>query len=200
MKKPKIRELIEAIKALIKGPYTTKFPFKPHIPPKKFRGKPEYSEEGCVGCTACAQVCPVKAIEFSDDLKNTPAKRKIILHYDICIFCGQCQLHCITQEGIKLSNKFALALFDRSQTIETVEKELALCEVCGDAVACKSHLDWLAKKLGPIAYSNPTLFLSRLKELSLVDDNTAEVVKDMTRADRVKILCAACRRKTTLEK
>lgn len=200
MRKPKIRELIEAIKALIKGPYTTKYPFKPHIPPKKFRGKPEYSEENCVGCTACAQVCPVKAIEFSDDLKSAPPKRKNILHYDICIFCGQCQLHCITQEGIKLSNKFALALFDRSQTIETVEKELALCEVCGDAVACKDHLDWLAKKLGPIAYSNPTLFLSRLKELSLVDDNTAEVVKDMTRADRVKILCAACRRKTTLEK
>ena len=200
MKKPKIRELAEAVRALIKGPYTTKFPFKPHIPAKKFRGKPEYSDEGCVGCTACAEVCPSKAIEFSDAPNEDPPKRKFVLHYDICIFCGQCQLHCITQEGIKLSNKFDLALFDRSQAVEKVEKELALCEACGDIVACKSHLDWLAKKLGPIAFSNPTLFLSRLKELTLLDENVAEIVKDLTRADRMKILCVKCRRKTTLEK
>jgi len=200
MRKPKIREIIEAVKSLVTGPYTTKYPFKPHIPPKKFRGKPEFFEEGCVGCTACAQVCPSKAIDFEDNIKNTPPKRKFILHYDICNFCGQCQLYCITQEGIKLSNKFELALFNRSEAVEKVEKELALCEVCGEAAGCKSHLDWLAKKLGPMAYSNPTLFLSRLKELSLADENVTEIVKDLTRADRMKILCAQCRRKTTLEK
>lgn len=200
MKKPKIRELIEAIKSLIKGPYTTKFPYKPHIPPKKFRGKPEFFEDECVGCTACAQVCPSGAIEFFDDLNSSPPKRKFILHYDTCIFCGQCQVNCITEEGIKLSNKFDLALFDRKEAIETVEKELVLCEVCGKPITCRAHLDWLAKKLGPLAFSNPTLFLSRLRELNLVDENITEIVRDLTRADRMKILCAECRRKTTLEK
>jgi len=39
---PKIRELIEAVKALIKGPYTSKFPRSTHEPAKRFRGKPEY--------------------------------------------------------------------------------------------------------------------------------------------------------------
>ena len=200
MRKPKIRELIEAIKALIKGPYTSSFPFKPHIPPKKFRGKPEYFDDGCVGCTACVQVCPSKAIDFRDDTKSNPPTRKFELHYDRCNFCGQCQLNCITQEGVKLSNKFDLALFDRKEAVEKVEKELALCEVCGEPAGCKSHLDWLAKKLGPIAFSNPTLFMSRLKELALLDENIVETVKDLTRADRMKILCASCRRKTTLEK
>ena len=200
MKKPKIRELIEAVKALIKGPYTTKFPYKPHIPPKRFRGKPEFFEDGCVGCGACAEVCPADAIELSDELKDSPPKRKIALYYDICIFCGQCQANCITEEGIKLSNKFDLALFDRSQAVEVVEKELALCEACGEPIACKAHLEWLANKLGPMAFSNPTLFLSRLKELRLVDENIQEIVKDLARADRMKILCAGCRRKTTLEK
>jgi len=200
MRKPKIRELIEAIKSLVKGPYTSHFPYKPHVPPKKFRGKPEYFEDGCVGCTACAQVCPSGAIEFQDDTETVPPKRKFKLRYDVCNFCGQCQLNCITQEGVKLSNKFDLALFDRSKAHEDVEKELMLCEACKEPVACKDHLDWLYKKLGPMAYSTPTLYLSYLKDLSIADENITEMAKDLTRADRMKILCAKCRRSTTLEK
>lgn len=37
MRYPKLRELKEALKALIKGPYTSKFPFKPHVPFERFR-------------------------------------------------------------------------------------------------------------------------------------------------------------------
>jgi hypothetical protein len=54
--------------------------------------------------------------------------------------------------------------------------------------------------LGPLAFSNPTLFIARLKELDLVDENITEIVKDLTRGDRMKILCAKCRRETALEK
>ena len=63
MRYPKIRELIEAIKALIKGPYTSDFPFRPHVQEEKFRGMPEYNEEGCVGCCACSEVCPAKVAD-----------------------------------------------------------------------------------------------------------------------------------------
>ena len=63
MRYPKLRELKEAITALLKGPYTSDYPRKAHQPAKRFRGKPEYSNEGCVGCTACALVCPARAIE-----------------------------------------------------------------------------------------------------------------------------------------
>ncbi|MDP3789351.1 MAG: 4Fe-4S binding protein, partial [Candidatus Omnitrophota bacterium] len=83
MKKPKIREIIEAIKALIKGPYTNGYPFKPHIPHKRFRGMPEYTKEGCIGCTACKYVCPSDAIEFLDSLKTNPPVRKMVLNYDM---------------------------------------------------------------------------------------------------------------------
>ena len=41
MRLPKIRELKEAITALIKGPCTSKFPYAPHEPAKRVRGKPE---------------------------------------------------------------------------------------------------------------------------------------------------------------
>ncbi len=50
MAKPKVRELGEAFRALIKGPYTTKYPFKPPHISKNFRGKPEFNEKDCIGC------------------------------------------------------------------------------------------------------------------------------------------------------
>ena len=110
---------------------------------------------------------------------------------------GKCQAACITQEGIKLSNKFDLALFDRNQAIESVEKELVLCEGCNCVVGAKDHLSWVAKKLGPLAYSSPTSYLSALKELRLAYLGIAKQ-EEMTRQDRIKILCLKCRREITL--
>jgi hypothetical protein len=37
----------------------------------------------------------------------------------------------------------------------TDEKELALCETCGTVITTRAHLDWLAKKLGPMAFIDP---------------------------------------------
>ncbi len=205
VRKPKLRELKEAIKALIKGPCTTKFPFEPHIPAEKFRGKPEYSEEGCIGCTACKEVCPPDAIRVVEEVIDGEPTRRMELHYDECIFCGQCQALCTTKEdtppGIKLGSQFALAVFDRKDAVEKSENlKLALCQSCREVITTENHLKWIAEKLGPLAYSNPTLFLSKLKNLALIPDIERIAKEDLTRSDRIKILCAKCRRKTTLEK
>lgn len=197
MRYPKIRELIEAIKSLISKPYTSGYPFKPHVPEKKFRGKPEYHEDGCVGCVACAEACPSGCIKVIDSADSDKPLRKLELHLDSCIFCGQCQAACITQEGIKLSNKFDLAVFDRNEAIESVEKELVLCEGCGCMVGSKDHLIWVAKKLGPLAYSSPTSYLSALKDLKL-SYLKVEKSENLTRQDRIKTLCPKCRREVTL--
>ena len=197
MRYPKLRELIEAIKSLISRPYTSGYPFKPHVPEKKFRGKPEYHEDECVGCAACAEVCPTQCIKVSDSAGTEKATRRLDLHFDSCIFCGQCQAACITQEGIKLSNKFDLAVFDRKDAVESVEKELVLCEGCGCLVGARDHLVWVARKLGPLAYSSPTSYLSALKDLKLA---YLKIVKptELTRQDRINILCPKCRREITL--
>ena len=199
MRYPKLRELIEAIKALIKGPYTTSFPSKPHVPPERYRGQPKYNEKECVGCGACAEVCTTGCIKIIDDVDSDPPKRKLIINYDSCIFCGQCQAACITKEGIKQTNKMDdLSVFDRKEAVDSVEKELVLCEACGCVVGAKEHLTWVAKKLGPLAYSNPTSYLSSLKELKLAHLKV-EKSDDITRQDRIKILCPKCRREITLE-
>ena len=200
MKLPKARELVEAIKALVTGPYTSKFPKKPHVPYKSFRGQPKYDAEKCVGCLACEQVCPVEAIGHEDVTSGSEAKR-ILFHYtDTCIFCGTCEQACIADnEGIKLSNDWELAFFDRkTESFETIEKELQTCEICGAAIACKDHLKWITERIGELSFSSPTLYYSRLSELGIIDENIASALKDSGRSDRFKILCARCRRETTL--
>ncbi len=197
--KPKIREIIEAVKALIVGPYTDKFPKVTHTPHPNFRGQPKYDDEKCVGCLACVQVCPVEALAYEDSTDTEDPKRELIHYTDTCIFCGQCESACIADnEGIKLSNDWELSFFDRKQASESIHKELQLCEICGDVIACKDHLKWIAERIGELAYSSPTLYLSRLKSLGIVDANIISALKDYGRSDRVKILCSRCRRETTL--
>lgn len=198
MKLPKLRELVEAIKALIKGPYTSKFPITPHVAHPNFRGQPKFNDAKCVGCLGCEQVCPVEAIAHRDITDGDPFR--VMIHYtDTCIFCGECQAACIADgEGIKLSNDWELSFFDRSQAYEQIQKELQLCEVCGQVIACCDHLKWISERIGELSFSNPTLYLSRLKSLGIVDENIISAFKDQGRSDRVKIVCARCRRQTTL--
>jgi len=201
VKLPKIREIIEAVKALIKGPYTSKFPKVPHVPHPNFRGRPRFDEKKCVGCLGCEEVCPVGAIAHKDVISEGSTPMRVMIHYlDTCIFCGQCEAACIAEhEGIKLSNEWELSIFDRkTEGVEKIEKELQLCEICGDVIAAKDHLKWISEKIGELTYSNPTLYLSRLKGLGIIDENITSVLKGNGRSDRVKILCARCRRETTL--
>ena len=200
MKLPKIREIIEAVKAVIVGPYTSKFPKVAHEPHPNFRGQPKYNDKKCVGCLACEEVCPVGALAHKDITDDKENPKRLMIHYtDTCIFCGQCEAACISDhEGIKLSNDWELSFFDRSKAEESIEKELALCEMCASPVACKDHLKWISEKIGELTYSNPTLYLSRLKSLGIIDENIISALKDDGRSDRAKILCARCRRETTL--
>lgn len=130
----------------------------------------------------------------------------MMLHYDECHYCGQCSALCTTRDdtppGVRHTLEFDLAGFDRAGMVSaTEEKELALCEVCGTVITSRAHLKWAAGRLGPLAFSNPTLFVSSLKSMGFAE-GMLETAKDYIylRSDRVKILCAGCRRKATIEK
>ncbi|MFH1848221.1 MAG: 4Fe-4S dicluster domain-containing protein [Candidatus Omnitrophota bacterium] len=203
MKYPKLRELKEAIKALILGPYTSKFPFKPHEPFERFRGKPQFYEEDCTGCGACAQVCPTGAITFTDDTSGGRAVRKLTYKMDMCIFCGQCQANCLTEKGIMQTKEFDLAAIgSRDHLRQDIEKELVLCEDCGCIVGPADQIRWVAKKLGPLAFSNTSVWVFNMRGKSLTDavpEAPSKEESELQRSDRMKVLCPKCRRKVVVK-
>lgn len=206
MRLAKLREIGEAVKALFTGPYTRRYPQVPLVPYRSFRGLPKFNQERCVGCLACVEICPADALAHQDIIED-PAEggkkaKRVLYHFtDTCIFCGQCEAVCIADhEGIKSSKEWDLAFFDRTKAFETIEKELELCEICGTPIACKDHLTWICERVGELSYANPTLYLSLHKQLGIVDQKLLTSIKDQGRADRFKILCARCRRETTLTK
>jgi len=198
MRKPKLRELGEALSVLFKqGPYTSKFPKELTVPPKEFRGKPEFDPDICIGCGACSEVCPSRSIEVIDDIENR--KRILKLHYDICNFCGQCHIHCTTRDGIDYSTEYDLAALSRDDMTVTVEKELAICELCGGVAGTVDHLRWIASRLGSLAYANPSLMLADMTRLEEgADVPPREEGRKTDRDDIFRVLCPACRRKVFL--
>ncbi len=197
MRQPKLRELKEAIKAIFKGPYTIKFPYKPAKVFPNFRGKIVFNEEKCVGCGACVEVCPSKAREITDDKER---KIRRIIHYqEKCIYCGQCVRYCITGEGIKHTPEFDLASLKKEGYRNEIEKDLVLCVSCGEVIAPKDQIVWIAKKVGTLMSTNPTLFLNYYKELGLVYEPKTEIEEIPYRASHLQILCPTCRRKVYLE-
>lgn len=198
MKYPKLRELKEAIRALIKGPYTSKYPFQAHKPFERFRGRPYFHEEYCIGCGACAQVCPARAIDIEDNKE----KRTLTVHWDICIFCGQCQANCPPEKGIVLSQEFDFATTEKREDLKnTVEKEFVLCECCGEPVVPYDQYVWVAKRLGPLVFSNSSLLLHflRLSGLALKEKLSSQKETESSRANRIKILCPSCRREAVIK-
>jgi formate hydrogenlyase subunit 6/NADH:ubiquinone oxidoreductase subunit I len=191
---PKLRELGEAVRAVFSPRFTTRFPAEPCEVPDKFRGKPEFDLDSCIGCGACVNVCPTGiCLEMEDDLEADPPTRRIRLNYYTCIFCGNCQDNCTTVDGIKLSDQWDLAGLDRSKMVETHEFELQMCEKCGAKIGARKHLVWLCEKLGPLAYTNPSLLIA--KSGGLFD---VEVVKkpenvDAEADDFMRILCPKCK-------
>jgi len=167
--------------------------------PETYRGKAEFDLDNCIGCGACVNVCPTDALTQVDDIESDPPQRRITYRYDACIFCGNCQDNCTTEKGIKLSKEWDLATFDRAQTSETHQFELQMCEKCGAIVGPKKHLVWLAEKLGPLAYTNPSILLA--KSADLLNLPAGEVAKEIAEKgeesaqakDFMRILCPKCK-------
>ena len=123
-----------------------------------------------------------------------PPRRTLVQHFDACIMCGQCARYCPTGAGIRMSTDWNTAGFRPEDFEERVEKELVLCEVCGGVVAPAAQLEWLAERLGPVAYANPALALQAGHALGVTGEGVKNPAEEVLRQDRMAIACPACRR------
>ena len=199
MKRPAFlqpRILKQALRAVFSPRFTTRFPQEPHRPGAGFRGRPRFDPDGCIGCGACAQVCPAKCIDVVDDLEATTATRTLIQHLDVCIWCGQCERHCPTGRGIRMSDEYDCVGFEPGDFEERVVKPLLLCENCGVALAPIDQLRWLAARLGPASFANPSLMLAAGRDLGAVGPGVKRIGERTLRGDRLRIQCPKCRRKS----
>ena len=201
MRLPKLRELKEAVIAVFSPRFTTRFPYEPCEVPKKYRGKPEFDLDSCIGCGACVNVCPTEALTMIDDEQADPPVRKITLRCDTCIFCGNCSENCTTTDGINLSNKWDLASLNKDDFIETFDYELQFCEKCGAKIGTKKHLVWLYEKLGPLAYTNPSLLVAKQNELTTKPpelEQQTQAERPVDTSDFMRILCPKCKCQLTI--
>jgi len=199
MRKPKLRELGEAIKAVIHGPYTANFPAEPSPAAEAYRGQGQFDEDECVACGGCARICPANAIDVVDEPELDPPMRTIARHDDRCVFCGQCEVQCLTGKGVHLTTHYELSTLDRATCEVALKKELVLCEMCGAVISTKAHLQWVARKLGAKRFANPTLVLSAEGRLQLVGQESARRPDvPVGRSDILRVLCPKCRRGVVL--
>jgi hydrogenase-4 component H len=191
MRKPKLRELGEAIRAIFLGPFTSKFPFKPSPAAPTYRGKIEFDFDDCILCGACVEVCPANARAQQDDVLKR--MRREIHYQERCIYCGQCVAYCTTKKGIKHTPEYDLAQIKNEDYDNAIEKELIACERCGVVITTRAHLLWIAKRVGELAYANPNLFLVLSQEYG---EEAMPKSADMPpyRSEHLRFLCPACRR------
>ena len=137
-----------------------------------------------------------------DDLEANPPVRRITHRYDTCIFCGNCEAVCTTTTGIQLSRKWDLATLDRNETIEHHEFELQMCEKCGEMIGTKKHLAWLYEKLGPLAYTNPSVLIAKSGELHTRPQDIPPQPKSdrpPDTSDFMRILCPKCKSELNIQ-
>ena len=73
-----------------------------------------------------------------------------------------------------MSTEWDFAGFRPEDFEERIEKELVMCEVCGEVLAPADQLAWLVDRLGAASFANPTLAMFAGVSLGYVEEGQVE--------------------------
>lgn len=135
-----IREGIYTVRSIVKGHIVTlKNLFRPKVTlqypevrwelPEGYRGlpvlpvDPETGKDLCIGCGACARVCPTQLIKV--DAHMGEDKKRVVdaftMNIGLCMFCGMCAEACPV-DALCMSKNYELAEFSRDVLVYDREK------------------------------------------------------------------------------
>jgi formate hydrogenlyase subunit 6/NADH:ubiquinone oxidoreductase subunit I len=119
-----------ALKNLLKGPSTDKYPFGETFVPEKLRGKIKHDPERCIACHMCEHVCAGGAIRLREAKDGSGAD--FVVWHNSCAFCGLCEHYCPTG-AIHLTNDYHTAHLekDKFSYVERTFVKYKPCSVCG---------------------------------------------------------------------
>jgi len=108
--------------------------------PEGFRGDPHVDQDQCIGCSACAHVCPADAIEIEDG----EATRVVRFMRQACVFCGSCQDVCPTK-AVELRSGDAAWFREKGASKSEATLPLARCGICGAGFIPEAQIEWAMK-------------------------------------------------------
>ncbi len=110
--------------------------------PEGFRGDPHVDQAKCIGCGACAHVCPADAIEIEDE----GAARVVRFMRQSCVFCASCQDVCPTK-AVELRSGDGAWCREKGASKSEASLALATCSVCGGGFIPEAQIEWAMKTI-----------------------------------------------------
>jgi hydrogenase-4 component H len=137
-----ISKLKEAIICLKAGKVTLGYPFTAEPVPTRFRGRPIFDGERCIGCGGCANNCPAREILISDVCQEI---RVIKYLGQRCTYCGRCADVC-PEQAITMSTEFETATNDKNDLQQELEIFMGTCQRCGRCFTNQGPFEQLMMK------------------------------------------------------
>ncbi|MFO7274396.1 MAG: 4Fe-4S dicluster domain-containing protein [Bacillota bacterium] len=136
----KLRELALVLGT---GRVTLPYPRAPRPPAEGFRGLPTVDGTKCVGCGACALVCPARLITLEDQ----GTWKVLTADLARCTYCARCAEVC-PYGAFQMTSRFETAAVDPAKLRIHVSLEQLLCRECGRPIRTRHMMEQTAARTG----------------------------------------------------